>query len=385
MSGGRPIRIAILGDSKDFETAADRAARKASDLESSMDDAGAAARTLDDRMAGVGDGADTLASKGQQAAGALAGLGEVVGGPVGGAMVGLGSAFQIAADSGDLLNAAVEGGGKLWTKTVGFVQALTKAETYSTLAKQAGAAAQWALNAAMSANPIVLIVLAIAALVAGLIWFFTQTEVGRKAWATFTAFLTAAWAKVSAFMSRVWASIVGFFTGAASTVSKTWTTVSTWFSELPGKILAFFASIPTKLGEIGKNLITGLWNGINDKIAWIREKISGFVKSVEGWFRDFFGIHSPSRLTRGLGRWLPAGLAEGILDGAGLVDAAWAKVSGGFTAPEYSLSASGGRGGSAGIYIAPGAIVVQSLNPDAALGRLVVSAIRDYERSGGMR
>lgn len=42
------------------------------------------------------------------------------------------------------------------------------------------AAAQWALNMAMSANPIGLIVAAIAALVAGLVWFFTQTELGKQ-------------------------------------------------------------------------------------------------------------------------------------------------------------------------------------------------------------
>lgn len=40
-------------------------------------------------------------------------------------------------------------------------------------------AAQWLLNAAMTANPIGIVVVAIAALVAGLIWFFTQTKLGQ--------------------------------------------------------------------------------------------------------------------------------------------------------------------------------------------------------------
>lgn len=55
------------------------------------------------------------------------------------------------------------------------------------------AAAQWLLNAAMDANPIMLIVLAVAAVVAALVWFFTQTELGRTIWEGFVKALGAAW------------------------------------------------------------------------------------------------------------------------------------------------------------------------------------------------
>lgn len=54
-------------------------------------------------------------------------------------------------------------------------------------------AAQWAWNAAMSANPIGLIIAGIALLVAGLVWFFTKTEVGRKAWSAMIDGLVAGW------------------------------------------------------------------------------------------------------------------------------------------------------------------------------------------------
>ncbi|WP_213573273.1 hypothetical protein [Rhodococcus sp. USK13] len=70
-----------------------------------------------------------------------------------------------------------------------------------------GTAAQWAFNAAMSANPIALIVIAIAALVGSLIYFFTQTETGKRIWET-------AWNAIQAAMSAAWAfvqPILGFF------------------------------------------------------------------------------------------------------------------------------------------------------------------------------
>lgn len=406
MAGGRPIRISILGDSKDFETAADRAAASAGNLERAMDKAGDSARSMGDRVDGVGEGADTLASKGAQAAGALAGLGEVVGGPVGGAMQGLGNAFQIAADSGDLLNAAIEGGGKVWGKAVGFVQSLTKAETYANLAKQAGAAAQWALNAAMSANPIMIVVLAIAALVAGLIWFFTQTDVGRKAWASFTAFIGQAWKVVSGVLAGTWETIKRAFSNGVAAVGgfmqKVWAVIKLVWDWSPygliinnwGKILSFFQGIPAKikgwfdgaigwLKSAGGNVVQGLWNGISDGYNWIKGKIESWVGNVVDYFKRLLGIHSPSTVMAALGRQLPAGLAEGILAGQGTIDAAWRQVTA-FELPTLTGGTSRGatRGG---VYIAPGAIVVQALDPSAEIGRMVVSSIREYESHGGRR
>ena len=46
------------------------------------------------------------------------------------------------------------------------------------------------LNAALLANPFVLIAAAVAAVTVGLVYFFTQTETGRRLWAQFTGFVT---------------------------------------------------------------------------------------------------------------------------------------------------------------------------------------------------
>ena len=54
-------------------------------------------------------------------------------------------------------------------------------------------AATAAFNLVMNANPIMLVVTAIAALVAGLVVFFTKTETGRKIWESFTQALGAGW------------------------------------------------------------------------------------------------------------------------------------------------------------------------------------------------
>ena len=63
----------------------------------------------------------------------------------------------------------------------------------TTVATGAATAAQWLFNAALSANPIGIVIIAVAALVAGLVWFFTKTEVGQKAWDAFTGAMVTAW------------------------------------------------------------------------------------------------------------------------------------------------------------------------------------------------
>ena len=48
--------------------------------------------------------------------------------------------------------------------------------------------------------------------------------------------------------------------------------------------------------DIGKNLIKGIWNGINNMKQWILDKIGGFAGTIISGIRDFFDIHSPSRV-----------------------------------------------------------------------------------------
>lgn len=59
---------------------------------------------------------------------------------------------------------------KLWKGAITAWNSVTKIAT----------AVQVAFNAVMDANPIMLIVIAIAAIVAGLVYFFTQTKQARK-------------------------------------------------------------------------------------------------------------------------------------------------------------------------------------------------------------
>jgi phage-related protein len=102
------------------------------------------------------------------------------------------------------------------------------------------------------------IVIAIGAVVAALVWFFTQTETGKQILSDFSTFLMNAWnavltffqnlpANIGAFLTTVWTSITTWaiqIGQAAITAGQTFlTNVITFFSQLPGTVLGFLSSV----------------------------------------------------------------------------------------------------------------------------------------------
>nr|DAI78375.1 MAG TPA: minor tail protein [Caudoviricetes sp.] len=73
----------------------------------------------------------------------------------------------------------------------------------------------------IAANPILLGVAAVAAAVAGLTWFFTQTETGKQMWSDFTGWISEKWQGVQDFFAGVpvfWQGIWDGITGKAEEV-----------------------------------------------------------------------------------------------------------------------------------------------------------------------
>ena len=72
-------------------------------------------------------------------------------------------------------------------------------------------------------------------------------------------------------------------------------------------------NLPSKLLTIGSDLVKGLWNGINDMVGWVTDKIQSFGSGILDGIKNFFGIHSPSRVFRDeVGKMLAEGLAVGV-------------------------------------------------------------------------
>lgn len=85
--------------------------------------------------------------------------------------------------------------------------------------------------------------------------------------------------------------------------------------ELLGKIKDGIVEGIKKIPEVGKNLVQGLWNGINNAKDWVLGKIKGFGDSILKGIKSFFGINSPSKLFEDqIGKNLALGIGEGFTD-----------------------------------------------------------------------
>ena len=90
-----------------------------------------------------------------------------------------------------------------------------------------------------------------------------------------------------------------------------------WVKNAAGNIVSAIVntikSIPGEMLSIGKDIVKGLWNGISDMTGWVIDKIKGFGESVLGGIKDFFGIHSPSRVMRDeVGKYMAQGVGVGF-------------------------------------------------------------------------
>ena len=83
--------------------------------------------------------------------------------------------------------------------------------------------------------------------------------------------------------------------------------------EFKDKIINGIKSLPGKVGNIGKQIVRGLWNGISGMGSWLKGKISGWANTIVQGFKAGFNIHSPSkRMAEEVGKFLPTGLVVGV-------------------------------------------------------------------------
>lgn len=107
-------------------------------------------------------------------------------------------------------------------------------------------------------------------------------------------------------ISGVFEILKGIFTLDFSAVAQ-------GFKDVGSAIVTAFDGIGTIFLGVGKDIISGLYNGIKDAISavgsWLKEHV--FNPIVDN-FKNLFGIHSPSTVFAEFGEFLMEGLMEGI-------------------------------------------------------------------------
>lgn len=245
--------------------------------------------------------------------------------------------FKWIIDNGDVVISLLAGvaAGFLAFKVASVIQAVTTA-------LQGMTAAQWLLNAAMNANPIGLVAIAIGALIAIIAMLILNwdkvKEAGAKCWEAIKSawnsasewfntniiepinnFFSDLWNNVKNAASDAWDGIKNVFGGVKNffktTFQSAWTSIknvfSNWgsfFSGLWNKIKNTFTGMGTKIGDAIGGSVKSAINGVISKIESIINKGIGLINGAIGVINKLPGVNvgkigtlNLPRLERGIG------------------------------------------------------------------------------------
>lgn len=251
--------------------------------------------------------------------------------------------------------------GFLAFKVVTLIQGVQKAMQGMTVA-------QYALNLAMSLNPIGIVVALIAGLVVAFVTLWKKSESFRNFWINLWAtikntvstgiksvteffknlitWVKSNWKNLLLILTNPFAGLFKYFyenngkfrefvDNAISHIKQlpekiwTWlvntiTKITTWRNNLAQKareagqnfvntLIEAVSGLPDKMAEVGSNIISGIWNGISSGWDWLKGKVSGLATNLYESAKEALGIHSPSKVFADeVGKWIPAGIAVGI-------------------------------------------------------------------------
>jgi phage-related protein len=232
--------------------------------------------------------------------------------------------FKFIMDNGETIKALLVGigTGLLVFNVATMINGVVGAIKAFQLANEGATVAQWALNAAQSANPIGIIVALIAGLVVTLIALWNTNEGFRNAvigtwnaikesaisvWSTITKFFTVdipnAFNGIMLFFQGLWNWVVAFFQqwgtiilavvlpfiGIPILIMQNWGAIQQWFSNLLSNIISFFSELPYKIGlAIGTTLAT-LVEWYNGLINWIITDVPKIIENIVKFFIELPG------------------------------------------------------------------------------------------------
>jgi len=169
-------------------------------------------------------------------------------------------------------------------------------------------AAQWAMNAALAANPIGLVVIAIGALVGALVWLYQNNETVRRVidavwagikiaigatvdWITGTAWpaLQAAWTAIGAGARWLYENVIRpVWNGIQTAIQVAWTVIRVIFVTFAAAFSLMWRGIQLVWSKTGAPLFAAMRVLIGMAWSWIRDKV--FTPMQIGWRALLLGM-----------------------------------------------------------------------------------------------
>ena len=179
--------------------------------------------------------------------------------------------FQWVLDNKDVLIAGITGIGTAFAvfKMASLVNTAVSAFKAFKLANEGATVAQWLLNAAMNANPIMLIVTLVTALIAGIVAFIATNDEAR-------AKVVDAWEKVKEAFINLGEKIKEIFAG----IKEFFSNAFNWFKENWQGLLLFIVNPVAGVFKLLYDNVGGFRDFVDNAVAKIKEFFSNLWSSV---------------------------------------------------------------------------------------------------------
>jgi phage-related protein len=349
-----------------FSSAVDKMSADTKGIASDMDRASHSVGELGDKM---GDGA----SKSSQFAGGIGDIGGALSqipgplGALGSGMEAIGPTLMGLVGAFDLMELAANASSLAWLRNAASATASRVALIAGAVATGVMTAAQWLLNVALASNPIGLIILGIAALIAIFVIAWNKSE-------TFRNILIATWEGIKGAAVAVFGFVRDFIGGVFDDIGAVWKDL---------------LALPQKMKEIGTAIVQGIADGIQGGLHWVKEKIGYLGNLLPSWLAKILQIRSPSRRFMKLGQESIRGYAIGFnsMTAKDIVSPLASRLSStaiSVPSAQTTLSATGTASTTAAVAATYNINVPEGVTNPYEYGRRIADGLTAFKRLGGV-
>lgn len=186
-------------------------------------------------------------------------------------------------------------------------------------------------------------------------------------WGMFSGWLSNQWSQIAAVASFIWGLVREYI---IQPIQGAWNSVRVIATGIRGSLAEAFtdawntvAGIASRFWQLGRDIVMGIVNGVRNAGGALFSALKGLAEDALSAAKSFLGIKSPStKFSEQVGRWIPHGIAHGIVSAAGVARDAVTNLarglltSGGVSIPVAATSGASALGGLVGAHAEPSII-----------------------------
>ena len=146
-------------------------------------------------------------------------------------------------------------------------------------------------------------------------WFsgkFTSAKyLATNAWSDIQTKFSTVWSNIKSAFDTVGSWFSTTFTDAKKSATDAWSNVKSDFSGFWEDIQDVFSDAKDTFESVGKNIVSGVWGGIQEKTSVFTRNVKNFFSGIVKSVKSTLGIKSPSRVFAEIGGYMAQGVSVG--------------------------------------------------------------------------